>query len=123
MVDLLDNRADLTWRNFSVPWYDPAMDPNTEFGAQYVRKNLEAQIIPADAMILLEDVYCVKSARKWIDMEIMFAKRHDIPIIAVTGNPPSGGIEDGIADKIVPWNGNEIIETFVQLLDFKRKID
>ena len=99
------------------------MDPNTESGSKYVLKNLETQIIPTDIMILLEDVYSIKSARKWIEMEIGFAKNHNVPILAVLGETSSIGFEDGIADKTVNWNVTEIFDEFEALLGHKIQID
>ena len=32
VVAILDGIEDLTWRNFSVPWHDPALHPSTEIG-------------------------------------------------------------------------------------------
>jgi hypothetical protein len=36
-VDLLNAHAPRGWRNFGLPWYDPALDPRTEKGGQLVR--------------------------------------------------------------------------------------
>ena len=41
LVDLLNSHAHRGWRNFSLPWYDPALDPRTEKGGQIVRRHLE----------------------------------------------------------------------------------
>jgi len=80
---LLDRCAGLSWRNFSVPWYDPAMDPNTEIGARFIRRWLESQIIPVAVVVFLGSVYAVKSARKWLEMEVEMARRHNKPILGM----------------------------------------
>jgi hypothetical protein len=122
MVDLLDGQAGISWRNFSVPWYDPAMDTNTPEGARYVLHNLEQQVRPADAMLLLMDVYSVKSARKWVDLEIDFAKQHGIPIVAV-GNTDDTTDEmlnlAQIGNLDVDWNGQSIVAKLAEIRQAK----
>lgn len=110
MVELLDRQSGFSWRNFSVPWHDPAYDPNTPEGGAFVRKTLDGQIRPAKAAILLMDVYATKSARKWLDLEIELAREQGIPIIAVL--PADGGEADDAsvaADVTVPWKAADIV--------------
>src|SRR5205814_9540882 len=59
-ADVLDGVAGFKWRNFSVPWYDPAMDPNTAVGGRFVRDWLEGQIQPSNVVLFLDSVYSVK---------------------------------------------------------------
>lgn len=111
---MLDNTEDLSWRNFSVPWHDPAMDTNSEVGGQFIREWLETQIIPVRAVIFLAGVYRLGSARKWLDLELEYATKHDKPVFGL----PAIGTE--IADfppelrermrGIVPWDGKQLIE-------------
>ncbi len=56
LVDLLNAHDVRAWRNFSLPWYDPALDPRTEAGGKVVRWNLETQIIPVRAVVLLSSL-------------------------------------------------------------------
>lgn len=81
--DMLDRIPDLSWRNFSVPWYDPAVDPNTETGARFVRQWLESQIKPVAAVVFLGSVYATKSCRKWLELEVEIARERGIPIIGL----------------------------------------
>lgn len=82
MVDMLN--ADLhSWRNFSLPWYDPALDVRTPEGSRAVRWQLETQIIPCHAVILLGGVHEQPSSRKWVEFEIELARKHRKPVIAV----------------------------------------
>jgi len=118
MVELLDAQDRISWRNFSVPWYDPAMDPNTPEGARHVHQNLEQQVKPANVMLLLIDVYSVKSARKWVDMEIGFANRHGVPIITV-GNLddiPAEAVEVAkFGDANVAWDSDSIVAKIAEV--------
>ncbi len=78
---LLDSDNEQKWRNFSLPWHDPAINLNSELGSKFIRENLENQIIPVDCVVVLSSVYSIQSARKWVDMELFFAKKHKKLII------------------------------------------
>jgi hypothetical protein len=109
--ELLDAVPGLKWRNFSVPWHDPAMDANSEVGGRFIREWLESQIIPVDGVVLLGGVYAVRSARHWIELELEFARRHRKPVI---GLPPVGANEAPaevrkICDAVVGWDGAALI--------------
>jgi len=110
MVDLLNTQGVRSWRNFSLPWYDPALDPRSEKGGKILRWNLETQIIPAHAVLLLSSVFQTASSRKWLDYEIEMALKHGKPIIAV---PPWGDarVPDAaahIANVEVGWDAPEV---------------
>jgi hypothetical protein len=83
VAKVLDQCAEFFWRNFSVPWYDPAMDTNTEKGGRFVHRWLESQIIPVDAVLFLSSVYAVRSARKWLELEVETARRLHKPVIGL----------------------------------------
>jgi MTH538 TIR-like domain (DUF1863) len=107
---VLDGCAGFSWRNFSVPWYDPAMDPNTEIGARFIRRWLESQIIPVAVVVFLGSVYAVKSARKWLEMEVEMARRHGKPVL---GLPSFGETELAaeartLVDATSAWTGEAI---------------
>jgi len=115
-ADILDGVAGFKWRNFSVPWYDPAMDPNTAVGGKFVRDWLESQILPSHVVLFLDSVYAVKSARKWLDTELEMARAARKPVIAL---PASGaaGVDLKVltmADAVVPWDGLVIARTIVE---------
>ncbi len=82
-VQALDSIPALRWRNFSVPWYDPALDPNTPFGKEKVDETVTAQILPSNVVLFLADVYAIKSTKKWIDMELAIAEANNIPVVAI----------------------------------------
>jgi hypothetical protein len=108
---LLDNSPGLAWRNFSLPWHDPAMSPNSAVGGAFIRNCLETQIIPVQGVILLAGVYAIKSAQGWLDLEIEFARKHNKPIVAIpaleeTVVPYEIG---SLCDRSVDWHPEAII--------------
>lgn len=111
MGDMLDACAHIKWRNFSVPWHDPAMEAYTEVGGRFIREWLESQIVPVCGVILLNSVYETKSSRKWVELEIEMARRHGKPVIAV---PTHGQREvlpevEQLCDRVSQWDCDEII--------------
>ena len=117
MGELFDQCSGIRWRNFSVPWHDPAMNPNTEVGGKFIRDWLESQIIPVYGFILLNSVFEVKSSRKWVQLEVEMARKHNIPIVAV----PTYGEKEVLAevrdlsDQVSSWDCHRIIDIFEQL--------
>src|SRR5690349_5671183 len=114
MLDAYDHRA---WRNFALPWFDPALNPATEFGSKTLRWNLESQIIPVDAIILLDSVLAQESSRKWIDFEVELARRHSKPIIGVPGWGQIDGSPDlvQLSDAVCPWDVGRLFALVDQL--------
>ena len=116
--ELLDRVPGLVWRNFSLPWHDPAMNANTEVGGRFIREFLESQIIPVHGIVLLAGVYETKSARSWLHMEIEMARKHNKPIVGV---PAIGGenVPEGIkklCDASCEWDGAQLIATLDEVL-------
>lgn len=116
---MLDNEEGLKWRNFSVPWYDPALDPNTEIGSRHVREWLEGQIRPVVGVVLLDSVYAVKSARKWLDLEVELARKLDKTVLGLPtfGQCDMSDEATAIVDRIVEWNGESIVGSLKELTD------
>ena len=111
VAEMLDNLPGLAWRNFSLPWHDPAMDPNSEIGGKFIRSSLETQIIPVHGVVFLAGVYKVKSARRWLEVEAEMARKHNKPII---GMPAIGEtlVSDevkALCDATVGWNAGALI--------------
>ena len=109
--DLMNTIPSPAWRNFSLPWHDPAVSPNTEVGGRFIRDFLESQIMPAHVVILLVGVFEIRSARRWVDMEVEMAKKHNKPIIGIPAInkeivPPE--VSD-VCDAICGWDGEQII--------------
>ena len=117
MVEVLNAEGVRAWRNFSLPWDDPALDPRRPEGGQVVRGQLETQIIPCHAVVLLSGVYDQPASKKWVEMEIEMARRHAKPIIAV----PSWGATEvspdvrRLADVVAPWDGAVVMAETARL--------
>lgn len=112
LVNLLNAHAPRGWRNFSLPWYDPALDPRTEDGGRRVRWHLESQIIPVHAVILLARVLSEPGTNKWLDFELEAARRHHKPTFAL---PPWGEAEvapevSARADAVLTWDAKIIFD-------------
>jgi hypothetical protein len=117
LSELLDAEPGLSWRNFSVPWHDPAMDPNTEVGGRFVRDWLETQIMPVVGVIMLASVFERGSAKRWISLEIEVARRHNKPIVALPahGHTKVAPEVEALADAAAPWDARAIIATVDRL--------
>ena len=113
--EMFDKFLGDSWRNFSVPWYDPALDPNTEVGKRLVHRWLEQQIVPTCGVILLSSVYENKSAQKWVVLEVELARKYQKRVIGV----PTFGADTmtpqaaALVDVQCPWDA----ETIVTALD------
>lgn len=108
---LLDQAKTFKWRNFSLPWHDPAMDTNSEVGKAFIYDFLETQIIPVHTVILLAGVYSIKSAQRWLDLEVEYARKHSKPIVAL---PALGAlvVPENVAmlsDRSATWDSAELI--------------
>ena len=117
--ELLDKSPGVNWRNFSLPWHDPAMNANTEVGGRFIRDFLETQIIPVHAVVLLTGVYSIVSARRWCDVEVEMARKHNKPLIGV---PAVGGTSVPpdvvkLCDAICDWDAASLLTTIDQLRD------
>jgi len=117
LSELLDRASGVTWRNFSLPWHDPAMNANTDVGGRFIRDFLETQIIPVHAVVLLTGVYSIVSARRWFDLEVEMARKHNKPLIGV---PAIGEtlIPDEVAnlcDASCHWDARQLLTTIDQV--------
>jgi len=111
--ELMDKMPGLVWRNFSLPWHDPAISPNTKAGGRFIRSFLETQIIPVHVVVLLAGVYEIRSARRWVDIEIEMARKHNKPIIglpAINKQVIPGEVVL-LCDASSGWDGAQIIAT------------
>jgi hypothetical protein len=112
LSNLFDSCKGLKWRNFSVPWYDPALDPNTELGARAVRSWIDGQIRPVMGVVLLDSVYAVKSTRKWLELEVELARTYAKPVVALPARNADGVAAEvaALSDAVVGWEPIEIID-------------
>ncbi|WHZ28785.1 MAG: hypothetical protein OJF51_003583 [Nitrospira sp.] len=123
-TDFMDKIPGILWRNFSLPWHDPAISPNTEVGGRFIRSSLESQIIPVHVVVLLAGVYEIRSARLWVDMEVEMAKKHNKPIIAMPAIN-----KDSIPDELVTlcdassgWDAARLIATIDEVRSLPKYI-
>jgi hypothetical protein len=109
---MLDSLMGTSWRNFSLPWHDPAMDPNSEVGGKFIRDFLETQIIPVRGVIFLSGVYAVKSARRWLDLELEMARKHNKPVIGLPAIGATAVAPElaGLCDRCVGWDATLVIQ-------------
>ena len=82
---LLDQNFGLGWRNFSVPWHDPALDPNTEADFRSIEADLLSQITFCHVVLFLDGIYRTRAGRRWMDVQVAIARDLGKPII---GLPP-----------------------------------
>jgi hypothetical protein len=115
--ELLDSQEGLKWRNFSVPWHDPAMDPNTDVGGRFVRDWLETQIIPVTGVILLSSLLERGSAKRWVQVEVELARQYQKPIIALPAHGQISVPEDALTlvDGVAAWTPSAIIAAFEEV--------
>jgi hypothetical protein len=111
LVALLDQFLDQSWRNFSVPWYDPALDLNSEIGKNLIYRRLEQQIIPTCGVILLSGVHENKSARKWVEIEVAMARKHQRRIIGLPGFGKTSMSPEAavLVDAVSTWDPTQLI--------------
>ncbi len=103
----------LTWKNYSVPYHDPLIDPGTPVGKNKLKELLKNQIRPASKIIVISGMYVAYS--EWIDFEIDTAVSMNKYII---GLKPWGQeripqkVQDN-ADIMVGWNKNSLINAIL----------
>lgn len=119
LTELLDQMPGLSWRNFSLPWHDPAISPNTEMGGKFIRDCLESQIVPSQVVVLLAGVYEIRSAKYWIEMEIEMARKYQKPIVGVPAINKETIPDEiySVCDAIANWNGPHLLKNIDKVLD------
>ncbi len=110
VAEMLERDDAAWWRNFSVPWYDPAFDPNTDLGRTHLHDWLESQIRPVHAVFYLASVHNIVSARKWLALEVKIARALGKPVFCL---PDSEGRETdpevrATVDQTLPWNAEKL---------------
>jgi hypothetical protein len=118
-ASLLDSLQSFEWRNFSLPWYDPAFDPRSDVGGKLVRKSLENQVAPVHCVILLNSVYETRSARHWVDLELELAHRHKKPILVAPtfGESTVSEAVEKLCDGVISWQAAAVAEAIRNCVD------
>lgn len=116
-VKLLDQNPGVIWRNFSLPWHDPAIRASTEVGGRFIRNFLEGQIIPVHSVIVLTGVYSINSARRWLDIEMEIARKHNKPLIGVPafGEKTVPSEISSLCDACCEWDAMQLVATIDQV--------
>lgn len=114
---LLDGNPGITWRNFSLPWHDPAIKAYTESGGRFIRDFLEGQIIPVHCVVLLTGVHEINSARRWLDMEVEIARKYNKPLIGVPafGEKTVPNEISSLCDACCEWDVMQLVSTIDQV--------
>lgn len=109
VVDLLNNAANFSWRNYSVPEHDPVVDPNTEVGRRKLIAELDQQIRPANCFLVMAGMYA--SYKYWIQKEVEIAQTYDKPIIGLIpwGQERTPVYIQEAAIEMVNWNTSSIV--------------
>ena len=121
LSNLLDAEKSIKWRNFSVPWYDPALDPNTDLGARTIRSWIDGQIRPVIGTVLLDGVYAVKSTRRWLEMEVELSRSHNKPVVVIPAHGATSVSPEtlALADAEVGWDALQVVGTLEKLAGAK----
>ena len=115
VCEIIDNYNKVEFRNFSVPWHDPGIDLHSKIGMNFIEKGLKSQIYPAHVFILLNSVYEIRNAKKWIELEIKYAQEFNIPIIGLP-NSVDGNIDKytkSHSDVVISWQKKVVIESIM----------
>ena len=120
--ELMDRTPGINWRNFSLPWHDPAMNANTDVGGRFIRDFLESQIIPVHGVVLLTGVYAINSARRWFDMEVEMARKHNKPLIGIPafGEKSVPGEVGNLCDVCCEWDARQLLTTIDQVRELPK---
>ncbi len=126
VVNNINNIKDLTWRNFSVPWHDPALHMSTEMGKRLIKELYVSQIISTDLVIVLIDLYKVKSNHFWLDLAVNTAKKENKPCYGIKidnyrSNDDNGNFTTGFNQNESPLDLSrleEVIQRHAKEADF-----
>lgn len=116
VVDWIDQAKDegkLNWSNYSVPYHDPLIDPNTTIGKTKLKSLLDNQIKPASVIIILAGMYAAHS--EWIEYEINTAVKTGKYVIGVRpwGQERIPTIISDNANIMVGWNKDSVINAIL----------
>lgn len=109
LVKLLDDAANFSWRNYSVPKHDPVIDPDTEAGRRKLTVELNQQIRPVNCFLVIAGMYA--SYKYWIEKEVEIAQSYYKPIIGLIpwGQERTPAYIQEVANEMVGWNTSSIV--------------
>lgn len=109
LVKLLNSAPYFSWRNYSVPRHDPAIDPDTPAGDRQLRRELDNQIRPVNCVLIISGMYA--AYRHWIQVEIDIAKGYKKPIVGLIpiGQDRIPAEVQQVAREMVGWRTDSVI--------------
>lgn len=110
LVNLLNKAPCFSWRNYSVPRHDPAIDPNTPVGFDRLTAALTNQIRPVNCVLILSGMYA--AYRTWIQTEIDIAREYAKPMVGVRpwGQERIPQNVSNSVNEMVGWNTDSIVD-------------
>jgi hypothetical protein len=72
LADVIENHYIDVVRNFSLPWHDPAISPNSDYGKNFLINQLKSQIMPTKYVVLISDLFKVESNLRWLKSSVDF---------------------------------------------------
>ncbi|MCH5273816.1 MAG: TIR domain-containing protein [Lachnospiraceae bacterium] len=106
LVEMLNNATNFSYKNYSVPKYDPIHNASN---ASQLKAAIKNQMQHASCVLIMAGVYSTYS--KWINIEIELAREMGKIIIAIEpwGSQRTSLTVKQVANKIVGWNTNSIV--------------
>jgi hypothetical protein len=111
MVALLDEALGRSWRNWSLPWYDPGLDRFTPEGHAHLVDTLDGQLSMCGALLALADICKGNRGNTWLAIQIDFAQKYGKPVYGVSRKSDGSFPEQfrSSTERIVGWSAAEIV--------------
>jgi hypothetical protein len=100
---LLHATAGFEFRNFGLPWHDPAYQPSTDDGMEYLRNRAEVQVLPAKVVLAVPELLAGERGRQWGEFELDIAESNGKPVLLVVRDPDS--VPDWLAARVTETVG------------------
>ncbi len=114
LVKLLDGTKNFKYCNYSVPGYDPTIDPTTKVGRLKLENALDDQIRPVHCILVIAVMNA--SYKYWIRKELELAQKYRKPILGLVprGHDRTPAEVKLAARKLLPWNAASIVSAIRQ---------
>jgi len=109
IVKMLKEAPYFSFKDFSCPRENPAVDPRKHYPIAKLTEELKYQICPVNCVIILSGMYVAYS--DWIQREIDIALSMGKPIVGVYpwGHERLPHAVSDVADEVVRWNTSSIV--------------
>jgi hypothetical protein len=110
IVDMLNAAPGFSWRNYSCPRWDPAVDPKIKYTKSSLLDSLKSQIRPVNCVVVLAGMYVAHS--DWIQAEIDIALGYSKPIFGIRpwASERIPTAVSSVASTMVGWNTSTIVQ-------------